>query len=212
MRGPMTAQTLSARYVAGCAVTAGTIVAALALGACGSDDGGGEEPSPLEDPAVTEASPEAPAPEGGGGSLSRDEEQAVARATRGYVAAINADDGSAVCATLAAGALEGAGLPREGPSCAASVERSIGHRGGGGTPVWRRTRLHELTAVEVQEGRARVTATVSHDFSDRPEPSVEEDVIYLDRVGEEWLIAKPSASFYRAIGYPEPPLRALTPP
>ena len=32
-----------------------------------------------------------------------------------------------------------------------------------------------------------MTATVSHDFSDRPEPSVEEDVIYLDRVGGEWL-------------------------
>ena len=64
----------------------------------------------------------------------------------------------------------------------------------------------------MDEDRARVTATVSHDFSDRPEPSVEEDVIYLDRVGDAWLVAKPSASFYRAIGYPEPPLRALTPP
>ena len=37
-------------------------------------------------------------------------------------------------------------------------------------------------------------------------------MIYLDRVGDEWLIAKPSASFYRAIGYPEPPLSSLTPP
>ena len=57
-----------------------------------------------------------------------------------------------------------------------------------------------------------MTATVTHDFSDRDYVSVEEDVIYLDGVGERWLLAKPSGTFYRAVGYPEPPLRALTPP
>ena len=212
MRGPMTARTPSARASARRAATAAAVATAVALGACGSGDEGGDSTSPLADPAVTEASPEAPAPEVDDGSLSETDEQAVAEAARAYIAAINADDGEAVCAGLAPGALAGAGLPREGPSCAASLERSIGHRGGGGTPVWRRTRLYELTAVSVAEDRARVTATVSHDFSDRPEPSVEEDVIYLDRTGDAWLVAKPSASFYRAIGYPEPPLRALTPP
>ena len=212
MRGPMTARTPSARASARRAAAAAAVAAAVALGACGSEDEGGDPTSPLADPAVTEASPEAPAPEADDGSLSETDEQAVAEAARAYIAAINADDGEAVCAALAPGALAGAGLPREGPSCAASVEGSIGHRGGGGTPVWRRTRLYELTAVSVAEDRARVTATVSHDFSDRPEPSVEEDVIYLDRTGDAWLVAKPSASFYRAIGYPEPPLRALTPP
>ena len=212
MRGPMTARTPSARASARRAATAAAVATAVALGACGSGDEGGDPTSVLEDPAVTEAAPEAPAPEADDGSLSETDEQAVAEAARAYIAAINADDGEAVCAALAPGALAGAGLPREGPSCAASVEASVGHRGGGGTPVWRRTRLYELTAASVAEDRARVTATVSHDFSDRPEPSVEEDVIYLDRVGDAWLVAKPSASFYRAIGYPEPPLRALTPP
>lgn len=211
MRGPMTARTPSARARARRAVAAGAAAAALALGACGSDEGDAPT-SPLADPAVTEASPEAPTPQAGDGSLSDTDQRAVAEAARAYIAAINADDGEAVCAALVPGALIGAGLPREGPSCAASAEASIGHRGGGGTPVWRRTRLYELTAVSVDENRARVTATVSHDFSDRPEPSVEEDVIYLDRSGDAWLVAKPSASFYRAIGYPEPPLRALTPP
>ena len=51
-----------------------------------------------------------------------------------------------------------------------------------------------------------------HRFSDRSYRSIEEDVIYLDRVGGRWLLAKPSGTLYRAVGYPEPPLRALTPP
>lgn len=51
-----------------------------------------------------------------------------------------------------------------------------------------------------------------HRFGDREQPSVEEDVIYLEReAGGEWLLSKPSATLYRAVGYPEPPLRAFTP-
>ena len=69
-----------------------------------------------------------------------------------------------------------------------------------------------MTAVSVGPERARVTATVMHRFSDRGYRSVEEDVIYLDRIGGRWLLAKPSGTLYRAVGYPEPPLRALTPP
>ncbi len=72
--------------------------------------------------------------------------------------------------------------------------------------------IRELNEVSVDADRARVTATVNHDFSDRDYVSIEEDVIYLDRAGSEWLLAKPSGTFYRAVGYPEPPLRALTPP
>ena len=56
------------------------------------------------------------------------------------------------------------------------------------------------------------SATVTHHFSDRKYVSVEDDVIYLQRVGGRWLLAKPSATLYRAVGYPEPPLDALTPP
>ena len=60
--------------------------------------------------------------------------------------------------------------------------------------------------------RARITATVTHRFSDRKYVSVEDDVIYLEKTGGTWLLAKPSATFYRAVGYAEPPLRAFAPP
>lgn len=182
---------------------------------CGSDDGEGEPEggSILTDPAATEAAPEVePAPQDEGDELSEDDRAAVDSAFRAYVAAVNAGDGDAVCPLLAPGALSEIELPLPQPGCGPALSASIGFRGEGGTPAWRRTRIHEVTAVSVSEDRARVTATVSHDFSDRPEPSVEEDVVYLDRVGDEWLIAKPSATLYRAVGYPEPPLRALTPP
>jgi hypothetical protein len=53
---------------------------------------------------------------------------------------------------------------------------------------------------------------VTHHFSDRKYVSVEEDVIYLQRVGRRWLLAKPSATLYRAVGYAQPPLRAFSPP
>ena len=214
MRGPMTADAPIARARALRVVAAGAIAAALVLGACGSDDDGDEPASPLEDPAVTEASPEAPTPQPppGDGSLTDQDEQEVTVATRAYIAAINSGDGERLCALLVPGALGGVRLPRPGADCPASVQGSIGYRGPGGTPAWKRTKLFELDAVAVQQDRARVTATVAHDFAGREQPSVEEDVIYLDRAGDSWLIAKPSASFYRAIGYPEPPLHALTPP
>lgn len=185
------------------------------LSGCGSDDGDdGSSDSPLNDPAATEAAPEVePAPQAaGGGELDEDDRGAVESSFRGYVAAVNAGDGEAVCALLAPGALSAIELPQPQPDCGPALSASIGFRGKGGTPAWRRTRIHEVTAVSVSEDRARVTATVSHDFSDRPEPSVEEDVVYLDRAGGEWLIAKASPTIYRAVGYPEPPLQALTPP
>jgi hypothetical protein len=103
-------------------------------------------------------------------------------------------------------------LPVDRGGCAGSLGASIGTKPKGGAPAWERTKALELTAVAVGEDRARVTATVTHRFSDRKYVSVEEDVIYLDRVGGEWLLAKPSATLYRAVGYPEPPLRAFSPP
>lgn len=189
-------------------------VAVALLSGCGSD--GGEEASrtsPLRDPAATEAAPEAEAVPGSeGGELTESDRVAVESAFDGYVAAINARDGEALCGLLAPGALAGIELPLQRPRCGQALSASIGYRRPGGTPAWRRTRVHQVRMVQVGAGRARVTATVSHDFADRPEPSIEEDVVYLDRVGGEWLIAKPSATLYRAVGYPEPPLRALKPP
>ena len=65
---------------------------------------------------------------------------------------------------------------------------------------------------DLGDDRARISSTVTHHFSDRKYVSVEDDVIYLQRLGGRWLLAKPSATLYRAVGYPEPPLDAFTPP
>jgi hypothetical protein len=65
---------------------------------------------------------------------------------------------------------------------------------------------------DLGEARARLSATVTHHFSDRKYVSVEDDVIYLELVGGRWLLAKPSGTLYRAVGYPQPPLTALSPP
>ncbi|HEX2358375.1 MAG TPA: hypothetical protein VHH72_01020 [Solirubrobacterales bacterium] len=208
---------------------------ALAMPACGGGDdqpastteaaappAAGEapaEPAPtgtspdVGDPGFGEASPEAD-PEGGteGTALPAGDEAAATQAVRDYVAALDAHDGAATCAVLAPGALPVSELPVRRGGCAASLDGSIGHRRKGGLPAWKRTDIVEVTAVSLGENEARVTATVTHRFADRKYTSVEEDVVYLERVGGRWLIAKPSATLYRAVGYPEPPLRAFTPP
>lgn len=198
---------------------AGLIAAALAIAGCGGDSDDDEPaapPSPAADPSAVEAAPEAPpqttASAGEPGALGADDTAAVSAAVRAYIDALNGGQGDAVCSGLAPGAVELGELPTAKGGCAASVDASIGHRRRGGFPAWRRTKIAELKVVSVGGDTARVTATVTHDFADRKYNSIEEDVIYLERSGEEWLIAKPSGTFYRAVGYPEPPLRALTPP
>ena len=68
-------------------------------------------------------------------------------------------------------------------------------------------------SVRARPQSARAVATVVISFSDRPQPSIEDDVIYLvpDR-GRRWLIAKPSATLYRAVGIADVPPSVLTPP
>jgi hypothetical protein len=166
-----------------------------------------------EGPAATEASPEAPA-EGPAatGDLSGADRAAVTAVVSEYIAALDRHRAARVCALLEPGALDPADLPRQRGGCRASLAASIGTRPGSGGPAWRRTALFELKAEDLGDHRARVTATVTHHFSDRKYVSVEDDVIYLERVGGRWLLAKPSGTLYRAVGYPEPPLRALAPP
>ena len=198
---------------------AALVAAALGVAGCGGDsddENASSAPSPVEDPSAVEAAPEAPAQttanSGEPGSLPAEDKAAVSATVRAYVDALNAGSGEAVCALLAPGAVKVEELPKRKGGCAASLDASIGSRPRGGAPAWKRTTIAELKAVSVGDDTARVTATVTHDFSDRSYTSIEEDVIYLRRSGESWLIAKPSGSFYRAVGYPEPPLRALTPP
>jgi hypothetical protein len=208
---------------------------AVGLAACGGDDDGGEttttapvvETGPAnlppqatetgteenaEEGPEAEASPEAPATGPETGELPGIDEEVVTQTVRSYVDALDRHDARLVCELFAPGALRLPELPVRRGGCASSLAASIGHRPPGGTPAWRRTTIAEIRAVSVEGIGARVTASVVHRFADRKYTSVEDDVIYLRPAGERWLLAKPSATLYRAVGYPEPPLSAFTPP
>lgn len=166
-----------------------------------------------EGPAATEASPEASA-EGppSTGELEGADRSAATAAVQSYVAALDRRDAARVCALIEPGGLPLGDLPNQHGGCRASLRASIGSRPAGGGPAWRHTRIVEMKPEALADDRARVTTTVTHHFSDRKYVSVEDDVIYVERVGGRWLIAKPSATLYRAVGYAQPPLRAFAPP
>jgi hypothetical protein len=164
-------------------------------------------------PAATEASPEAPA-QGpvAKGELPSGDQAAVVQTVGAYIAALDARAAGRVCSLFAPGALDRSILPERHGGCPASLRASIGTRPRGGGPAWRRTRLASTRVERLSDERSRVSATVVHRFSDRNYASVEDDVIYLERAGRRWLVAKPSATLYRAVGYAEPPLQAFSPP
>jgi hypothetical protein len=166
-----------------------------------------------EGPAATEASPEAQ-PQGpeSKGELSGDERTGAEATASDYIRALDRHDAARVCALLVPGALDLGQLPKRRGGCRASLSASIGTRPSGGAPAWRKTTLVEVKTEDLGEGRSRLSATVTHHFSDRKYVSVEDDVIYLQRVAGRWLLAKPSGTLYRAVGYAEPPLGAFTPP
>jgi hypothetical protein len=166
-----------------------------------------------EGPAATEASPESQAvgPQATGELEGADRSAAVAT-VRSYVAALDGRDAARVCALFEPGALPLGDLPKRRGGCRASLRASIGSSPAGGGPAWRRTEIFETKPEALGDDRARVTTTVTHHFSDRKYVSVEDDVIYLQRAGGRWLLAKPSATLYRAVGYSQPPLRAFSPP
>lgn len=170
-----------------------TTTAKLPPGAVGPVDTAEEA---VGGPAATEASPGEPA-QGprASGQLSSADSEAVQAGVRRYVAALDHRDAKRVCQMLATG-----------------CRGSIGARPKNGGPAWRRTQVVSLKVERLSDSRARVSATVVHHFSDRKYVSVEDDVIYLEKTGGRWLVAKPSATFYRAVGYAQPPLRAFTPP
>jgi hypothetical protein len=164
-------------------------------------------------PAATEASPEAPA-EGppSTGDLPEEDRSAVVATVSEYIRALNRHDAARVCALLLPGALDLSELPKRRGGCRSSLRASIGTPPRRGGPEWRRTRLVKVEADDLGDGRARVSASVISRFSDRKYVSVEDDVIYLQRAGPGWRLAKPSGTLYRAVGYPEPPLTSFTPP
>jgi hypothetical protein len=166
-----------------------------------------------EGPAATEASPGSPANgPASTGDLPDADRSAVTAAVGDYIAALDRHDAARVCALIEPSGLPLSDLPKRRGGCRSALRASIGLRPADGGPAWRRTAIVEMKPEALGDDRARVTTTVTHHFSDRKYVSVEDDVIYLERVGGQWLIAKPSATFYRAVGYAQPPLRAFAPP
>jgi hypothetical protein len=150
--------------------------------------------------------------QGGDTSARTDPNAPLVNATRGYIEALNAGDGRRVCSLLAPGALRAVDLPRRRSSCAASVRASAGYADPRGFPEWERTRIERIGSVARDGARGRVTLTVRHRFADRETISSEEDVVHLVRRDERWRVAKPSATFYRAIGAPDVPPSVLAAP
>ena len=166
-----------------------------------------------EGPAATEANPGVPAvgPKATG-DLSGENSSAVTATVADYIRVLDRHDAVGACALFAPGALDLSLLPKRHGSCVPSMRASIGTAPRSGGPAWRKTTLVEVKPEDLGNGRARVRATVTHHFSDRKYVSVEDDVIYLEKRGGRWLLAKPSAILYRAVGYDSPPLVAFTPP
>ena len=139
-------------------------------------------------------------------------EREAMRAVERFVAALDARDGAEACALLAPDALSQLELPRRKGACATSLEASIGYRDPRGLPVWESARVTQVKPPDVDGDTAKVIATVVTRFADRDEFSVEDDVVYLTRSGDGWLIAKPSSTLYRAVGIADVPPTVLSPP
>jgi hypothetical protein len=195
------------------AIVAAAVVILISGEEDGAEDTNRDTSAPADEfPAKPQEDEEAIGGGGGGADAPENDEQAVVRAARDYLEGIDARDGRRVCGVLAPGAIQSFQLPRERGGCAASIGASIGYRDPRGFPVFDRARVQSIQDVAVGTGEARVTATVVTQFADRAQLSIEEDLIYLVPLRDEWLIAKPSSTLYRAVGKPEVPPEALAPP
>jgi hypothetical protein len=217
---------LSLALIAGAAAAGVLLVAGDEGGDSGPPAQGG---APAAHPPTGSSDPSAPAARGGtspdavrrqvheaiaqspAARLDPDQER-VARVVRSYVAALDRRDGARVCRLLAPRALAEVRLPRRRGDCGRSLSASIGYRDPRGFPVFAGARVARVQAVMIDGPAARVTATTVTRFADDREPSVEDDVVYLGRAGRGWLIEKPGATLYRAIGVGDIPPEALAPP
>jgi hypothetical protein len=157
-----------------------------------------------EDPKGAEPGPSGPPPE-------TTDERAAASAARGYVQALDRRSGEAVCRGFVPGALDEVEFPVDRDSCPATVDASLGFKRRG-FPVWEHSQMTDAVSATVEGDSAKVVATVFTVYADVREPTIEDDLIYLQQEGEQWLVAKPSLTLYRAIGDADPPPSVLTPP
>lgn len=139
-------------------------------------------------------------------------ERAAESTVREYVAALDARDGERVCAVLAPGVIAQVDLPVERGDPCASLGASIGYRDPRGLPVWASAKLVRIRSLEIAGDSAKVVVTVETKFADRAEVSIEDDIVFLGHATGRWLVAKPSATFYRAIGVADVPPSVLSPP
>ncbi len=207
-------------------------------GATGEADGAGESRAPESaDDERSEAPDDVIGDKpGGGGSEdpgpptrepSAVQEGQIEEAVRDYLSALRDRDGDDLCREIfLPGAIRQIRLPVRKGSCAASVRAWIGHRAEAGAPRWLSASLVDSrTAILVSDGDGRMTATVANRLSGSDRSWIEDDVIYLrqwsddddgDDSGnssdDDWRLVKPSATFYRAVGYRDVPISALTPP
>ncbi len=140
---------------------------------------------------------------------------AAADAARAYVEAINDRDGRELCEAFAPGARvpeKRLDLPVTRGSCSTSFRASFGFKGDDGQPVWASSEMTQDVSVEIDGDSARVVATVFTEYADVREPTIEDDIIYLSRATDRWLVIKPSSTLYRAVGIADVPLSALQPP
>ena len=161
-------------------------------------------PPEEDDPAGSEPGPSGPAPETA-------DEQAAASAARGYVQALARRAGAAICGAFVPGSLDRVAFPARRSSCPETMKASLGFERRG-FPVWESSQMTDAVSAEVTDDAARVVATVFTEYADVREPTIEDDIIYLQRSGDRWLIAKPSLTLYRAIGDADPPASALAEP
>lgn len=149
-----------------------------------------------EDPAAGEPPPGKP---GGPAETATDDprvtalERAAGRTVREFVEALDQRNGARACSLLASGVIGQIEVPKPRAGCEGSVQASIGFRDPRGLPVWESAELTDLRSVQIDGDAARVVATVVTRFADRDEASVEDDIVYLSRSGDGWLIAKPRA-------------------
>ncbi|MDX6582005.1 MAG: hypothetical protein QOI10_1189 [Solirubrobacterales bacterium] len=139
-------------------------------------------------------------------------ERRAERTARDYIEALDARDGASACALLAPGVIDEVQLPEPRAGCAASLEASIGYRDPRGLPVWAGVKVTDTRIAELDGRSATVVASVVTTFADRDEKSIEDDIVYLSRNGGRWLVAKPSATLYRAVGIADIPPSVLSPP
>jgi hypothetical protein len=210
------------------------VILVCALGACGGEDereptsaaggaaaedmeprragDGGEGASASSEPAsAAEPSPTAP-DEAIEDRPGGPRDQAAVRLVRRYVEALDRRDGATVCRLISPAAMRRVALPRDRGGCAASVRASIGYRNPRGSPQWKGARVTGPPSVARASYGARLVVPLRIDFADRAYVSREDDVVYLRARGDGWVIAKPSAVFFRAIGSATVPPSVLAPP